>query len=183
MRVCTPTPQHSLDEIVPDVLDAEVSMTSRLAQHISRIAPPSLSNHNTSSPSPDVNLVLSNGITENILSSISILSSIHEVGEAEDSSYDEEYLSDDEPLVQGFIGIRIVPEGSSFPEQLAVAQGVFLERASYSDESRLPKGSSSTKKGTLCGPGCRQTENPRTRRSRPCSPDGSRDSSQRLTSR
>ena len=57
--------------------------------------------------------MLSNGITENKLSSI------HEVGEVEDSSYDDEFLSDDEPLVQGVIGIRVVPEGSSVPEELA----------------------------------------------------------------
>ena len=90
--------------------------------------------------------MLSNGITE------SILSSIHKIGEAEGSSYDYEYLSDDEPLVQGFIGICVVPEGSSIPEQLvlqAVAQGVFLQRARYSDELSQSKGSSSTKQAIL----------------------------------
>ena len=103
-------------------VETEVSTTSWLAQHISQSILSSSYSSDIPSPSPNVDLVLSNGITE------TILSSIHEVGEAEDSSYDEEYLSDDEPLVQGFIGIRVVPEGSSVPEQLAlraIAQGVF----------------------------------------------------------
>ena len=86
--------------------------------------------------------MLSNGITENIVSSL------HEVGGVEDSSYDDEFLSDDEPLVNGFIGINVVPEGNSVPEQWAlqaIAQGVFVERARHSDDSCLSKGSSSTK--------------------------------------
>ena len=79
-------------------------------------------------------------------------SSIHEVGEAEDSSYDDEYLSDDQPLVQGFIGMRVVLEGSRAPEQLAlreITQGFFLERLRHSDEMCQSKGSSSTKQGIL----------------------------------
>ena len=95
----------------------------------------------------DVGTVLSNGITENIQSGI------HEVGEAENSSYDDEYLSDDEPLVQGFIRIRVVLEGNSVSEQLAIVQGVFLERARHSDDSRQPTGNSSTKQEIFATPG------------------------------
>ena len=49
------------------------------------------------------------------------LSSIHEVGEAEDSSYDHEYLSDDEPLVQEFIGTHVVLEALRGIEQARAA--------------------------------------------------------------
>ena len=104
--------EQPLNTLVPMDVDDEVSTTSWLAQHISQSILSSSLNHDIPSPSPDVDQVLSNGITENTLSSI------HEVGEAEDSSYDDEFLSDDKPLVQGVIGIRVVPEGSSVPEQL-----------------------------------------------------------------
>ena len=70
-------------------------MTNWSAQHISQSILSSSLNHDIPSSSPDADLVLSNGIAENILSSI------HEVEEAEDLSYDDEYLSDDEPIVQG----------------------------------------------------------------------------------
>ena len=118
--------------------------------------------------------MLSNGITQ------TILSSIHEVGEAEDSFYDEEYLSDDEPLVQWFIEIRVVPEGSSVPEPLtlrAIVQGFFLERARHPDEFRQSKGSSSTKQGILATLGVGK---PKTLGRKGLGPvDGRRDSSQR----
>ena len=90
-------------------VDYNVSTTSWLAQHISQSILSSSLNHDIPLPSSDVDLVLSNGSTENILSSI------HEVGEAEDSSYDDEYLSDDEPQVQGFIGICVIPVGEASP--------------------------------------------------------------------
>ena len=162
--------EQPLNNLVPMDVDNDVSTTSWLAPYMSQSILSSSLNHDISSPSPDVDLVLSNGTTENILSSI------HEVGEAEDSFYDDEYLSDDEPLVHGFIGIRVVPEGSSVPEQLArraIAQGVFLERVCHSDESRQPQ----HKTGNPCDPRCRQTENPWTRTFRPCSPDGRRNTS------
>ena len=89
-------------------IDNDVSTTSWLAQHINQSILSSSLNHDIISPSPNVDSVLSNGITENILSII------HEVGEAEDSSYDDVYLSDEESLVQWFIRIRIIP-GVAFP--------------------------------------------------------------------
>ena len=133
--------EQPLSNLVPMEIDNDVSTTSWLAHHISQSILSFSINHNIPLPSPDVDPVLSNCVTENMLSSI------HEVWNAEDSSYDDENLSDDERLVQGFIGIRVVPEGSSVPEQLAlraIAQGVFLERVCHSDESCQPKDSSSS---------------------------------------
>ena len=48
--------------------------------------------------------------------------------------------------MQGFIGIRVVPEQLALR---AIAQGAFLERARHSDELRQLKGSRSTKQRIL----------------------------------
>ena len=124
-------------------IDNDVSTTSWLAQHISQFILSFSLNHDIPSPSLDADSELSNGITENIISSI------HEVGEAEDSSYDDEYLSDDEPLVQGFIGISFIPEGSSVSEQSAlraITQGVYWKEfaTSMSRVSRKAEAAQST---------------------------------------
>ena len=105
-------------------IDNAVSTTTWLAQHISQSVISSSLNHDITSSSPDIDSVLSNGIAKIII--LRSWMSIREVLEAEDSSYNDEYLSYDYPLVQEFVGIHVVPKGSSAPEQLAlraIAQG------------------------------------------------------------
>ena len=67
--------KQPLNKLVPMDIGNDASTTSWLAQHIRQSILPFSLNHDISSPSSNVDLMLSNGITENIHK----ISSIHEV--------------------------------------------------------------------------------------------------------